>query len=324
MSGHLRLGLLMLTALILLGGCAESTDPAGSPAPAVASEAPAPAKPADRRELAERALADQRIYAPAGDSAIEHFLALRDAAGPDPALETALLELLPYAVIGSEQAVARNDLPEAERLLALIERIDASAPSLARLKTQVANAEAAFAERTIAEAEAEKQRALEAQREAEIAAVAVPAGVPTTPAGAPPTATGPAIAPATPTPPPPALAEAAAVVPEPAPVTAPAQATPAAPDPVATRSRATPALISAPAPRYPFSALRRKIEGDVTVAFTIQPDGSVASPRVVATTSPGLFDQAALAAASRWRFETTPVPVEVTRELRFRLDPSQK
>jgi protein TonB len=78
-------------------------------------------------------------------------------------------------------------------------------------------------------------------------------------------------------------------------------------------------LISAPPPRYPLTALRRKIEGDVTVAFTIRSDGSVASPRVVAATKPGLFDQAALAAASRWRFQAGAAPTEATRQLRFRL-----
>ena len=55
------------------------------------------------------------------------------------------------------------------------------------------------------------------------------------------------------------------------------------------------------------------------VLATPRSDGSVASPRVVAATKPGLFDQAALAAASRWRFQAGAAPTEATRQLRFRL-----
>ena len=49
------------------------------------------------RSAASRALSDQRLYSPAGDNAIEHYLALRAITTGDDAVETALLELLPYA-----------------------------------------------------------------------------------------------------------------------------------------------------------------------------------------------------------------------------------
>ena len=65
--------------------------------------------------------------------------------------------------------------------------------------------------------------------------------------------------------------------------------------------------------------MRRKIEGRVTVQFTIQPDGSVASPSVVSADPPGVFDQAALAAARGWRFEPMGRAMGSVREVRFRL-----
>lgn len=318
MPRHRQSAAALAVLLCCLAGCSEPGSPAATsatdaaPAPSVA----APAVPAERRALAERALSAQRIYAPAGDSAIEHFLQLREDGGADASVETALLELVPYAVIGSEQAMARQDLAEAQRLVALIERIDAQLPSLVRLKAALADADRAAAQAAIARAEAEKQGLLQAAREAELAAAApAPAAAERQDLAARASAVAtPALAALPPPPPSPSLAVAAPVVaadppPPTGPVPAPVRATAAAP-----------ALLSAPPPRYPLTALRRKLEGDVTVAFTIQPDGSVASPRVVAATKPGLFDQAALAATSRWRFQAGAAPTEVTRQLRFRLD----
>src|SRR3546814_733078 len=44
----------------------------------------------------------------------------------------------PYALIATEQGVARGDLGETRRLLALMERTDPQAPSLSRLKAGIA------------------------------------------------------------------------------------------------------------------------------------------------------------------------------------------
>ena len=76
------------------------------------------------------------------------------------------MELLPYAVIGSEQAVGREDFAEARRLLGLIERADDSAPALSRLRESIAAAEANAARRLIAEAEAAKLREQQAAEQA--------------------------------------------------------------------------------------------------------------------------------------------------------------
>ncbi|MBP6596367.1 MAG: energy transducer TonB [Arenimonas sp.] len=315
MPRHRQSAAALALLLSCLAGCSEPGAPAAASATA-AAQAPsvAAAAPAERRALAERALSAQRIYAPAGDSAIEHFLQLREDGGADASVETALLELLPYAVIGSEQAMARQDLPEARRLVALIERIDAQLPSLVRLKAALADADRAAAEAVIAQAEAAKQRLLQAEREAELAAAASAPAVASRNDGSAQAAPVPAPVLAALPPAPPAVPVAAPVV-----ATTPVPSNDPSPASVGATA-AAPVLLSAPPPRYPLTALRRKLEGDVTVAFTIQPDGSVASPRVVAATKPGLFDQAALAATSRWRFQAGAAPTEVTRQLRFRLD----
>ncbi|MEI7948975.1 MAG: energy transducer TonB [Gammaproteobacteria bacterium] len=55
-------------------------------------------------------------------------------------------------------------------------------------------------------------------------------------------------------------------------------------------------------PEYPQRALSRGIEGWVTVQFTITETGSVADPIVVDAMPKGMFDEAALKAIARWRY----------------------
>lgn len=291
---------------MVLAACSPASPPSASGVAPVATEV-APSAVTDEaglRAAAAAALSEQRIYTPAGDNAIEHYLALRRQRADDATLATALLELLPYALIAAEQAVARADYPEARRLLALIEQVDPQAPSLLRLRDSIVAAEADAARRLIAEAEAAKRREqeaalamaaeAEAARSRQNATTTPPPAIATRPASAPASTPAPAPAPVRPEPPP----------------AAPVAAAPA------------PKLLSAPPPRYPLVALRRKIEGSVTVSFTIQPDGSVSAPRVVSADPPGLFEEAALVAAARWRFERTPAAVAASRVVQFRLGES--
>ena len=106
--------------------------------------------------------------------------------------------------------------------------------------------------------------------------------------------------------------------------TAPAVATPAPAAASPASAAGVPRLLSAPSPRYPIMAQRRKLEGQVVVQFTIQPDGSVASPRVVSADPPGVFDEAAIVAASRWRFEAGSRSVPSSRVVQFRLGEGQR
>ncbi|WP_220396280.1 energy transducer TonB [Arenimonas terrae] len=290
----------------VLVACSSPPEPAAAPAP-VAADAGAPVRQDESglRQAAAAALDEQRIYTPAGDSAIEHYLALRRLQPGDAGVDTALLELLPYALIATEQAVGRGDLAEARRLVALIGQVDPQAPALSRLHDGIAAAEAEADRRIVAAAEAAKRDELLAAQAAVRAEEQVrsrPDVAPAPPTAAPSSAVvAPAVTRAAPEMP-------AAVGQAPAPA-------PGAAQPVVR----VPRLLDAPSPRYPLSALRRKIEGSVTVEFTAQPDGSVSSPRVLTADPAGLFDEAALAAASRWRFERLPAAVTTARIVQFRL-----
>ena len=55
-------------------------------------------------------------------------------------------------------------------------------------------------------------------------------------------------------------------------------------------------------PRYPRSASRRNIEGVVRVAFTITKDGRVFNPKVLSASPPGVFENAAIKAIKKWKF----------------------
>jgi protein TonB len=56
-------------------------------------------------------------------------------------------------------------------------------------------------------------------------------------------------------------------------------------------------------PRYPPRAARSRLAGTVVVQFKINPDGTVASPRVVKSEPPNVFDDAAIKAILRWKFK---------------------
>lgn len=78
-------------------------------------------------------------------------------------------------------------------------------------------------------------------------------------------------------------------------------------------------------PFYPSHARRRRIEGDVTVLFTVNAQGRTGDIRVVASTPEDVFTEAAMRAVGRWRF--TPamkggeaVAVRVRQVIRFRME----
>ena len=94
-----------------------------------------------------QALREQRIYTPAGNNAMEYYIALRKkSAKPDASAESALMDLQPYAVIAAEQAIGREDFLEAERLRLLIAAADPQAPSLGRIADAIAKGKAAAAQ----------------------------------------------------------------------------------------------------------------------------------------------------------------------------------
>ena len=319
---------------LALAACSDSgTAPPATPAAAAAAQdaatpvAPAPVPAAvaakvkamgadELREAAGKALRENRIYAPAGDNAMEYYLALRDKQGDDPGVASAMSDLMPYTLIATEQSIARENFAEAQRLVGLIEKVDPHAPALPRLKQSIAGAEQAVAQRSEREA-ADKQKkdaqtkaqaqqaaaqlqqqqaaaataaaqALEQQRQAQLAREAEQQRQ--------------------------AAAAAAAAQQQAAQRQAAAAPPPAPPAPAATPGLRA---ISTPAPRYPAEALRAGTQGEVTVEITVGTDGSVTASRVLTSRPARIFDREAINAVKRWRFEPVGAPVTVRRTLVF-------
>ena len=101
---------------------AQQATQAAAPPPVAVSAQVAAMGTEQLREAASAALREQRLYAPAGNNAMEYYLALRDKSPNDPAVSSALTDLMPYALIATEQSINRDDFSEAQRLYALMEK----------------------------------------------------------------------------------------------------------------------------------------------------------------------------------------------------------
>lgn len=66
-------------------------------------------------------------------------------------------------------------------------------------------------------------------------------------------------------------------------------------------------------PRYPTKALRENVEGWVSVSFTVNEAGSVEDPVVLESSPAGVFDEASLTAASRFKFNPRVVDGEAVQ-----------
>jgi len=95
--------------------------------------------------------------------------------------------------------------------------------------------------------------------------------------------------------------------------------TPAA-APAVTDGALTPVIEVVPA--YPPAASARGIEGFAEVSFTVTPFGQIEEPAVTAAEPAGVFDQAALAAISRWRYmaDQEREPERLSHRFEFGLD----
>ncbi len=342
LAGGVALGLALgMTACNKDQGAAPAAGtPAATPAtaPAQAVSSSVAAMGADQlRDAAGKALSEQRLYAPAGNNAMEYYLALRDKSANDPSVASALTDLQPYATIATEQAIARKDFTEADRLYALLEKADSAAPALPRLKNAIVDGQKAAAaaaasgttpvltpQEQAKQAELEKkrledQKKLQEQAAKELAAKQAQDKVNQQAAKAQQDATAKADAdrkaeadrqq---------AAAEAKAAADRKAEADRRAEqqraATAAAARPASSELRA----ISTPSPRFPAEALRSGQSGSVTVEFTVSPDGSVGAARVVNADPPRVFDREALNAVRKWRFEPVGSPVTTRRTMQFK------
>jgi periplasmic protein TonB len=78
-------------------------------------------------------------------------------------------------------------------------------------------------------------------------------------------------------------------------------------------------------PQYPREALMRGIEGWVQLRITINPDGSVSDPVVIAAEPPRIFNREAMRAILRWKFrprivDGQPVSRQAEQIIEFRID----
>lgn len=314
-------GYRILPILLALGAC-QPAPPVAAPDAQASAIVPAAAQPAvspdgviDNSELlrlASQALQANRLYAPAGDNAVEFYLAARVRRPDDAAIQAALTEIQPYLLIATEQALERRDGAEAARLFELLRRLDPQAPALPRLQAGLTALPALPepVEPTQAAADTDARRPPQDTAPASVPVASVPAPTPRPVASE--------------------TADAAMASPPPAPALPPAETaramaatmvpTPPAPARTATTS-SSPRLLQDAQPRYPLPALRNRVEGEVELAFVIRPDGSVGDVRLTAARPQGVFDAAAVAVASRWRFEATGRAQSWQRTVRFRLPP---
>jgi protein TonB len=250
---------------------------------------------------------------------MEYYLALRDKQPNDAAVASALTDLMPYALIATEQSIGRDDFPEAQRLYALMEKTDKAAPALPRLKQSLADAQASFAQRqqkTELDAEAEKARLAKLeedrkkqQEETQRQAAQQLAQQQATQQAAAQQAAAQREAEQR------EAAQREAAQREAAQREAAQRAAQAQP---ATATASDLRAISTPAPKYPAEAQRAAQSGEVLVEFTVGTDGSVTAARVVRANPPRTFDREAVAAVKRWRFQPVASPVTTRRTIGFK------
>ena len=83
-----------------------------------------------------------------------------------------------------------------------------------------------------------------------------------------------------------------------------------------------PQVVAAGGLVFPTAAAEQHVEGYVVVAYDVGVDGAVSNVRVLESDPPGLFDEAALNAVRRWRFQPAVAHGElvVTHGLTSRVD----
>jgi protein TonB len=290
---------------------------AAAPAAAVNSAAAIAAMtPEQLRDAARKATSEDRMFAPAGDNAMEYYLALRAKQPGDATVSSAITDTLPFVVIGTEQSVSKENFDEAKRLYAMVQQADPHAPALPRLQAAILAGEQAQAKRLAAQATTAVEQQAAQQKAAQLAAQQKAEADRTAAAAAAAQQQQQVAAQQA------AQQKAAQLAAQQkadadrraeqqrqqqAAAAAKAKAVPTAADLVA---------ISTPPPKFPPEALRSGDSGQVLVEFTVGPDGSVSSARVVGGDG-RVFGRAALEAVKRWRFQPLGASITTRRPISF-------
>lgn len=295
----------------------QGGDPA-APAGTVATPAPAlteadivPVSPAVEElsvdqlsREARKALAEQRMVMPAGNNALEYYLAILDKEPKNSGAAEALRELFPFASGTAEQEITLGNLDEATRIISQLAKADPSNYTLTILRSKLE------AKRKIVD------RDLATQAAATAAAAAAAAAKPAAPA----VATAPDAAATAAQAPPPAAAVPVVAAPAPA-----AAETRPAPAPAATGATSDVAVVTASPAAYPPQAARNRAEGWVEVEFTVTAEGQVANARVLRSDPPRVFDREAIRSIEKSTFRArvengVPVSATVRRRIEFKLN----
>lgn len=294
---YLGLPLSLCLALVACSGGDKDKDAAASPATTQKQKLTTsvdrlmqwPEK--DLRARASKAVIEQRWYKPTGNSALEYYLALkRKAAKPDESVDTALADILPYAVIGMDQAVASFDDREALRLEALIRMADPSHPALARVKSDLEKMKGRQAQAELDKVAAE---ALKLESEAKAKETAAKAKEDAAKKVKEESSKADVVASAPVAAPPPAVVVAPQpVVVAPPPVVAPSPAAKAAIVPIRT-----------PQPEYPREALLAGTKGQVVAEISINGAGDVTNVRIISASPRNVFDKSVLSTVRRWKYQ---------------------
>jgi protein TonB len=261
----------------------------------------------DLRERARKAVMEQRWVKPSGNSALEYYLALRKKLStPDESVETALVDIIPYAVIGMDQAIANFDDKEALRLESLIRMADPNAPALARVKGDLEKMKVRQAQAEIDAADAEKQKAADAAKAlADAAKAKEEAARKAREANDAPAVSAPA----------PVVQAPAPVVQAPPPVVqAPPPVAQAAPEPAA---KAAITAISTPQPPYPREALLAGTKGEVVAEISINGAGDVTNVRIISASPRNVFDKTVISTVRRWKYRGNGDSTTIRRTFAF-------
>lgn len=279
---------------------------------------------------AREAMSAQRLLAPAGNNAFEWYLAVLQHEPGNRAAQDALREIFPFAAKAAEQTIDGGDDAEAQRQIDLLTRADPQNYTLTLLRAKLQ------AQRTADAQQAQQAQQQANRREATPAPAArtlAPTPAPVVAAAAPATPAAPVAAPPKPVNTPASSSQALAQLHvestsvEAAPAASVTRAKPAAAAPVTAAMAAggsAPVLTRRVEPAYPPEAKRARRQGWVDVAFTVQPDGSVAATTVLDSEPRYVFDRAALSAVSHWQFnpgmqDGKPVAASLRQRIEFRL-----
>lgn len=225
---------------------------------------------------ARAAYAQHRLVAPAGDNAMEYY---EEVLAKDPGNRVAtdaLRETFPFAVPDVEKAIASNDFDEAGRAIDVLTKADPTNYTLTLLRSKL-DAQKRLQARQQQEQQAQAQKAVELAAAQKAAAAKAEADKQAEAARA---AQAAALAKAAPPPPP----------------------TPTAPPkPEGETREAIP--MSPVSPTYPVQAAREQISGYAVVEFTVDSDGSIENPHVIDSSPRRVFDNAAVQAVRRAKFQ---------------------